>query len=265
MTTGKTIALTIWTFVSKEMSLLFTTLSRLVIAFLARSKSLLISWLQLLSAGIWEPKKIKSVTVSIVSPSIWHEVMGPDAMISVFWMLSFKPAFSLPSFPFTKGLFSSSSVSANRLLSSVYLTLLIFLLVSFQLFASWLFSMSFLRALVMFFVQNAQRQLVLPKCSDSQVHTGQRVPPSSHESFMGPPESQPRLVVCEDCAAFSPWKGACLCEGPHPPRKVLGRCCCVTLLTHRAFLQVADGGSGFRTAQGKSWLWDPIPKWIKHF
>ena len=84
MTTGKTIALTIWTFVSKEMSLLFTTLSRLVIAFFARSKSLLISWLQLLSAGIWEPKKIKSVTVSIVSPSIWHEVMGPDAMISVF-------------------------------------------------------------------------------------------------------------------------------------------------------------------------------------
>ena len=128
MTTGKTIALTIWTFVSKEMSLLFTTLSRLVIAFFARSKSLLISWLQLPSAGIWEPKKIKSVTVSIVSPSIWHEVMGPDAMISVFWMLSFKPAFSLPSFPFTKGLFSSSSVSANRLLSSVYLRLLIFLL-----------------------------------------------------------------------------------------------------------------------------------------
>ena len=128
MTTGKTIALTIWTFVGKEMPLLFTTLSRFVIAFLARSKCLLISWLQLPSAVIWEPKKIKSVTVSIISPSICHKVMGPDAMISIFWMLSFKPAFSLPSFPFTKGLFSSSSVSANWVLSPAYLRLLIFLL-----------------------------------------------------------------------------------------------------------------------------------------
>ena len=84
MTTGKTIALTRQTFVCKVMSLLFNMLSRLVIAFLPRSKRLLISWLQSLSTVILEPKKIKSVTVSIVSPSICHEVMGPDAMILVF-------------------------------------------------------------------------------------------------------------------------------------------------------------------------------------
>ena len=84
MTTGKTIALTKWTFVSKVMSLLFNTLSRLVIAFLPRSKYLLISWLQSPSAVILEPKKIKSVTVSIVSSSICLEVMGLDAMILVF-------------------------------------------------------------------------------------------------------------------------------------------------------------------------------------
>ena len=81
MTTGKTIALTIWTFVGKVMSLLFNMLSKLVIAFLPRSKRLLISWRQSPSAVILEPKKIKSATVSIVSPSICHEVMGLDAMI----------------------------------------------------------------------------------------------------------------------------------------------------------------------------------------
>ena len=79
MTTGKTIALTSWTFVGKLMSLLFNMLSRLVITFLSRSKRLLISWLQSPSAVILEPKKIKSVTVSIVSPSIYHEVMGADS------------------------------------------------------------------------------------------------------------------------------------------------------------------------------------------
>ena len=84
MTTGKTGALTRQTFVSKVMSLVFNTLSRLVIAFLPRSKRLLTSWLQLPSAVILEPKKIKSLTVSIVSPSICQEVMGPDAMIFVF-------------------------------------------------------------------------------------------------------------------------------------------------------------------------------------
>ena len=78
MTTGKTIALTRWTFVGKVMPLLFNMLSRFVIAFLPRSKCLVISWLQSPSAVILEPKKIKSVTVSIVSPSICHEVMGLD-------------------------------------------------------------------------------------------------------------------------------------------------------------------------------------------
>ena len=84
MTTGKTIALTIQTFVSKLMSLLFNLLSQLIIAFLPRIKCLLISWLQSPSAVIWEPKKTKSVTVSIVSPSICQQVMGPDGMILVF-------------------------------------------------------------------------------------------------------------------------------------------------------------------------------------
>ena len=81
MTTGKTIALTRQTFVGKVMSLLFNILSRLIIAFLLRSKHLLISWLQSPSAVILEPKKVKSVTVSIVFPSICHEGVGPDAMI----------------------------------------------------------------------------------------------------------------------------------------------------------------------------------------
>ena len=84
MTTGKAIALTRRTFIGKVMSLLFNMLSRLVITFLPRSKRLLISWPQSPSAVILEPKKIKSDTVSIVSPSICHEVMGPDAMILVF-------------------------------------------------------------------------------------------------------------------------------------------------------------------------------------
>ena len=82
-TSGKSIALTRWTFVGKVMSLFFNMLSRLVIAFLPRSKRLLISWLQSPSAVIWETKRIKSVTVSIVSPSICHEVIGPDAMIFI--------------------------------------------------------------------------------------------------------------------------------------------------------------------------------------
>ena len=87
MTTRKTIALARRTFFSKVMSLLFNMLSRFVTAFLQRSKHLLISWLQSPSAVILKPKKIKSVTVSIVSPSICHEVMGPDAMILVFQYL----------------------------------------------------------------------------------------------------------------------------------------------------------------------------------
>ena len=90
------------------------------------SKPLLISWLQSPSAVILEPPKIKSLTVSIVSPSICHEVIRPDAMILVLWMLSFKPTFSLSSFTFIKRLFSSS-LSAIRVVSSAYLRLLIFL------------------------------------------------------------------------------------------------------------------------------------------
>ena len=93
ITTGKTIALARQTFVGKVMSLLFNTLSRFVIAFLSRSKGLLISWMQSPSAVILEPKKIKSVTVSIVSSSVCYETMGLVAMILVFWMLSFKSAF----------------------------------------------------------------------------------------------------------------------------------------------------------------------------
>ena len=104
MTTGKTIALTRQNFVGKVMSLLLNMLSRLVITFLPRNKHLLISWLQSTSAVILEPPKIKSDTVS---PSSSHEVMGPDAMIFVFWMLSFKPTFSLSTFTFIKRVFSS--------------------------------------------------------------------------------------------------------------------------------------------------------------
>ena len=127
MVTGKTIALTRWTFVGKVLSLLFNTLSRLVIAFLPRSKRLLILWLQSLTAVILEPPKIKSATVSTVYPSICHEVMGLNALILVFRMLSFKPTFSVSSFTFIKRLFSSSSLSAIRVVLSAYLRLLIFL------------------------------------------------------------------------------------------------------------------------------------------
>ena len=105
MTTGKTIALTRWTFIGKVMSLLFNMLSWFVMAFLPRNKHILISWLQSPSAVILGSKKIKSITVSIVSPSVCHEVMGPDAMILVFWMLSFKLAFSLSSFTLIKTLY----------------------------------------------------------------------------------------------------------------------------------------------------------------
>ena len=89
MTTGKTIALTRWTFVGKVISLLFNMLSRFVIAFLPRNKLLLISWLQSTSAVIWKPKKIKSLTLSIVSPSICHEMMEPDALIFLFLNVEF--------------------------------------------------------------------------------------------------------------------------------------------------------------------------------
>ena len=121
MTTGKNISLTRWTFVCKVISLLFNMLSRLVIDFLPMIKHLLISQLYSPSAVILEPPPKKSLTVSIISPSICHEVMGPDAMIFIFRMMSFKPAFSLSSFTFSKRLFSSSSLSAIRVVSSAYL------------------------------------------------------------------------------------------------------------------------------------------------
>ena len=123
MTTGKTIALTRQTFVGKVTSLLFNMLSRLVITFLPRSKRLLFHGCNHHLQWFWSPLKIKSDTVSTVSPSISHEVMGPDAMIFVLWMLSFKPAFSLSSFTFIKRHFSSSSLSAIRVVSSAYLRL----------------------------------------------------------------------------------------------------------------------------------------------
>ena len=103
-------------------------LSRLVIALLSRSKCHLISWPQSPSTVILEPRKIKYVTVSTVSLSICHEVMGLDAMILVFLMLSFKPTFSLPSFSFLRRFFSYPSLSAIRVVLSGYLKLLIFLL-----------------------------------------------------------------------------------------------------------------------------------------
>ena len=127
--TGKTITLTIWTFVSNVKSLLFNKLSRFVIAFLPRSKRLLISCLQSPSTDFLEPKKIKPVTASTFTPFICHEVRGSDAIILVFLILHFKPSFSLSSFTLIKSLFHSSSLSAIRMVSSAYLRLLIFLAV----------------------------------------------------------------------------------------------------------------------------------------
>ena len=122
ITTRKTTALIIWTFVGKEMSLLFNTLSRFVIAFLSSSNYLLISWLQSPSAVILELKKIKSVTVSTFPPSICHEVMGSNVMVLVVLndelQANLKP---LSSLTFIKRLFSFSSLSAIRVISSAYL------------------------------------------------------------------------------------------------------------------------------------------------
>ena len=127
MTTGNTIALTRWTFVGKVMPLLFNMLSRFVIAFLPRSKCLLIAWLQSPPAVILESKKIVChcfhcfpIYLPWSDGTGWHDLS--------FWMLSFKPDFSLCFFPFIKRLFSSSSLSAIRVMSPEYLRLLIFLL-----------------------------------------------------------------------------------------------------------------------------------------
>ena len=102
--TWKTLALTILTFFRTVISLIFNTLSTYVITFLPRSKGVLISWLHLPSAVILEPKERKSVTAPTLSPSLCHKVMGPDALILDFWILSFKPAFSLTSFTLIKRL-----------------------------------------------------------------------------------------------------------------------------------------------------------------
>ena len=127
MTIGKSIVSTIRTFVSKAMSLLYNTLSSFVMVFLPRSKCLLVSGLQSLYQWFWSLRK-ENLSISILSLSIGHEVMGPDAIILVFSMLNFKSAFSLSSFTFIKRLFSSCLFSAVRVMLSAYLTLLIFLL-----------------------------------------------------------------------------------------------------------------------------------------
>ena len=125
MTTGKTIALTKQTIVGKVMSLFFNMLSRFVTAFLPRSKSLLISWLQSPSAVIWESKKINSHSFHCFPIYLpWMDGTGCHDLS--FWVLSFKPAFSLSSFIVIKRLFSSSSLFVIRVVSSAYLTLLIF-------------------------------------------------------------------------------------------------------------------------------------------
>ena len=121
MTTGKNIALNRQTFIDKVMSLLFNR-SRLVITFLQGTSVFSFEGYSHHRQWFWRPPKIKSVTVS---PSICHEVMGPDAMILVVWILSFKPTFSLSSFTFIKRLFSFSLLSAIRVVSSAYLRLLI--------------------------------------------------------------------------------------------------------------------------------------------
>ena len=125
MTSGKTIAWSIWTFIGKVMSLLFSTLSRFVITFLPRGNRFPISWLQSPSAVILEPRKRKSITAPRFSPSVRHEVMGLDAMILVSLIFSFKLAFS-PSFvTLIKRLFSSFLLSTIRVVSSTYLKLIL--------------------------------------------------------------------------------------------------------------------------------------------
>ena len=127
MTTGKITALTRWTFVSKVKSLLFNMLSRLVIAFLPKSKCLLISWLTVTICSDFRAQENKVCHCSHCFPIYLPWSDGTGATIFIFWMLSFKPAFSLSSFTFINRLFSSSSLYAIRVVSSAYLRLLIFL------------------------------------------------------------------------------------------------------------------------------------------
>ena len=130
MTTGKTIALSRWTFVSKVMCLLFN-MSRLAVAFLLRSKCLLISWLQSLQ-WFWSSRK-QSLSLFPLFPHLFV-MKWCNPMIFIFWMLSFKPSFSLSSFTFIKRLFSSFSLSVVRVVSSAYLRLLIILYTCSKIF-----------------------------------------------------------------------------------------------------------------------------------
>ena len=125
-TTGKTIALTRWTFVGNVMSLLFKMLSRLVKTFFSKKQASFNFMTAATICSDFGAPKIKSATISTVSPSICHEVMGPDAMILVSWILSFKPTFAFSSFTFIKRFFNSPSLSAISVVSSAYLRLLIF-------------------------------------------------------------------------------------------------------------------------------------------
>ena len=127
MTTGKTIALTIWTFVARVLSLLFNTSSRYVIPFLPRSKHLLLLWLQSRSVVILEPKKRKSVTTSTFSPSICHVVMGLGAIVLVFVIFSLKLALLLASSHSSRGSLVPPRFLPLEWLSSAYLRLLMFL------------------------------------------------------------------------------------------------------------------------------------------
>ena len=149
MTTGKTTALTRQSFVEKVMSLLFNMLSMLVITFLPRSEHLLISWLQSPSAVILELRKIKSATVSTVFPSICHEVLGPDVMIFVFWMLSFRPTFHSPLSPSSRSplvlLHFLLSITTIQLFESMNVALLDTYLsgiLQYLSFCDWLISLS---------------------------------------------------------------------------------------------------------------------------
>ena len=170
----KTIALTVQTFVGKVMSLLFDMLSRFVIAFLPRNKHLLISWLQSSSAVIWEPEKIKPVTAFAYSCPVRCEVIGQDAMILFFWILSFKSSFSLSSFTFIKRVFSSSSLSSIRVVSSAYLRLLIYLravLIQVCDLTSSIFHMLFC-----VYKLNKLGDNILPRCTPSPILNQSVVP-----------------------------------------------------------------------------------------
>ena len=139
----------------------FSMPSRFVIASLLRSKCILISWLQSPSALILEPKKIKSVNLSTFSLFICYEVMGADAKFLVFWMLNFKPGFSLSCFTFMKRLFSSSSHSAIRVVSSTYLRLLIIL----QAILIQAYDSSILTFHMMYYKLNKQVDDIQPWCT----------------------------------------------------------------------------------------------------